>query len=151
MLHTIRKLLGDKSRKLIFPLVLMSLDACGSMVLYIMLYMTVRHLLNNTLSAPLIRSYTGICLVSVIARLLIYRRAYYLCFARGAEMCGDMRLDLANHYRSLGLGYFDQNSSGRLLSTLIKDLSDFEMLITHTLPSIVRTCLLYTSPSPRDA
>lgn len=142
MLHTIRKLLGDKSRKLIFPLVLMSLDACGSMVLYIMLYMTVRHLLNNTLSAPLIRSYTGICLVSVIARLLIYRRAYYLCFARGAEMCGDMRLDLANHYRSLGLGYFDQNSSGRLLSTLIKDLSDFEMLITHTLPSIVRTVLM---------
>ena len=142
MLHTIRKLLGDKSRKLIFPLVLMSLDACGSMVLYIMLYMTVRHLLNNTLSAPLIRSYTGICLVSVIARLLIYRRAYYLCFARGAEMCGDMRLDLANHYRSLGLGYFDQNSSGRLLSTLIKDLSDFEMFITHTLPSIVRTVLM---------
>lgn len=142
MLHTIRKLLGDKSRKLIFPLVLMSLDACGSMVLYIMLYMTVRHLLNNTLSAPLIRSYTGICLVSVIARLLIYRRAYYLCFARGAEMCGDMRLDLANHYRSLGLGYFDQNSSGRLLSTLIKDLSDFEMLITHTLPSVVRTVLM---------
>lgn len=142
MLHTIRKLLGDKSRKLIFPLVLMSLDACGSMVLYIMLYMTVRHLLNNTLSAPLIRSYTGICLVSVIARLLIYRRAYYLCFARGAEMCGDMRLDLANHYRSPGLGYFDQNSSGRLLSTLIKDLSDFEMLITHTLPSVVRTVLM---------
>lgn len=142
MLHTIRKLLGDKSRKLIFPLVLMSLDACGSMVLYIMLYMTVRHLLNNTLSAPLIRSYTGICLVSVIARLLIYRRAYYLCFARGAEMCGDMRLDLANHYRSIGLGYFDQNSSGRLLSTLIKDLSDFEMLITHTLPSVVRTVLM---------
>ncbi len=47
-------------------------------------------------------------------------------------------LDLANHYRSLSLGYFNQNSSGYLLSTLTKDLSNFELVLTHTLPSIVK-------------
>ena len=57
-------------------------------------------------------------------------------------MCGEMRLDLANHYRSLSLGYFNQNSSGYLLGTLTKDLTNFELVITHTLPSIVKTVVM---------
>lgn len=59
-------------------------------------------------------------------------------------MCGEMRLDLANHFRSLSLGYFNQNSSGYLLSTLTKDLSNFELVITHALPSIVKTVVMAT-------
>lgn len=142
MLHTIRKLLGDKSRQITLPIALMSLDAVFSIVLYIVLYMTVVHLLDNTLTATLVVTYTVICLVTVIVRLAVYRSAYYLCFARGAEMCGEMRLDLANHYRSLSLGYFNQNSSGYLLGTLTKDLGSFELVITHALPSIVRTSVM---------
>ena len=89
----------------------------------------------------LIIEYTVICFISMIARILIYRHAYYLSFSRGAEMCGDMRLDLANHYRSLSLGHFQKNSSGYLLSTLTKDLSSFELIITHTLPSVIKTAV----------
>ena len=142
MLHTIKKLLGDKRKHLTFPIVLMSLDAIGSIILYIVLYMTVIEILNGILTAGHILTYTLICLISVIFRLIIYRSAYYLCFTRGAEMCGEMRLDLANHYRTLSLGYFNQNSSGYLLSTLTKDLSSFELIITHALPSIVKTAVM---------
>ncbi len=138
MLRTIRKLLGEKSNQIKFPIALMGADAVLSIVLYVVLYMTVIQLLGNTLTAGKIVIYTAICFISVIARLVIYRSAYYLCFARGAEMW-EMRLDLANHYRSLSLGYFNQNSSGYLLGTLTKDLTNFELVITHTLPSIVKT------------
>ncbi len=99
------------------------------------------HILQNTLTKTLIIEYTVICFISMIARILIYRHAYYLSFSRGAEMCGDMRLDLANHYRSLSLGHFQKNSSGYLLSTLTKDLSSFELIITHTLPSVIKTAV----------
>ena len=51
-------------------------------------------------------------------------------------------MELANHYRSLSLGYFNQNSSGYLLSTLTKDLTSFELVITHALPSIVKTAVM---------
>lgn len=142
MLKTINKLLGDKKKQLTFPIFLMSLDAVLSIVLYIILYMTVVHLLNGTLNKDQIMTYTLICLVSVILRLIIYRSAYYLCFARGADLCGEMRVELANHYRALSLGYFNQNSTGYLLSTLTKDLSNFELIITHTLPSIVKTMVM---------
>ena len=57
-------------------------------------------------------------------------------------MCSDLRLQLANHYRSLSLGYFNQNSSGYLLTTLTKDLSNFELVLTHTLPSIIKTLVM---------
>lgn len=144
MLHTIKKLLGDKQRHLVLPITLMSLDSIGSIVLYMILYLAVTNLLSNTLTASRIVTYTLACLICVILRLIIYRSAYYLCFTRGAEMCGEMRLDLANHFRSLSLGYFNQNSSGYLLSTLTKDWSNFELVITHALPSIVKTVVMVT-------
>ena len=130
MLRSIQKLIGDKRKQLIFPIFLMSLDAIGSLVMYLMLYFTVIHLLNGSLTGGLVRNYTIVCLISIILRLIIYRSGYFLCFSRGAEMCSGLRLDLANHYRSLSLGYFNQNSSGYLLSTLTKDLSNFELVLT---------------------
>ena len=48
MLRSIKKLIGDKGRQLIVPIVLMSLDAIGSLVMYLMLYFTVVHLLSGT-------------------------------------------------------------------------------------------------------
>lgn len=142
MLRIIKKLLGDKRKYLTLPIALMSLDAVGSIALYIVLYLTILGLFSQTLNAWLIIVYTLVCFVCVIIRLVVYRSAYYLCFTRGAEMCGAMRLDLANHFRSLSLGYFSQNSSGYLLSTLTKDLSNFELVITHALPSIVKTVVM---------
>ena len=142
MLRSIQKLIGDKRKQLIFPIFLMSLDAIGSLVMYLMLYFTVIHLLNGSLTGGLVRNYTIVCLISIILRLIIYRSGYFLCFSRGAEMCSGLRLDLANHYRSLSLGYFNQNSSGYLLSTLTKELSNFELVLTHTLPSIVKTLVM---------
>ena len=41
MLRSIQKLIGDKRKQLIFPIFLMSLDAIGSLVMYLMLYFTV--------------------------------------------------------------------------------------------------------------
>ncbi len=142
MLRTIKKLLNGKQKQLVFPIFLMTLDAVGGMVLYFILYLTVVNLLGSTLNANLIKTYSTICLAAVILRLIVYRRGYYLCFSRGAEICGQMRVELADHYRSLSLGYFNQNSSGYLLSTLTKDLSNFELIITHTLPSIVKTVVM---------
>lgn len=139
MLRTIRKLLRSKHRQLILPISLMALDSVLSIILYLVFYMVTIRLMDSTLTANHIAVYSVVCLVSVILRLIIYRSGNYLCYARGAEMCGEMRLELANHYRSLSLGYFNQNSSGYLLSTLTKDLSNFEMIITHTLPTIVKT------------
>ena len=56
MLRSIQKLIGDKRKQLIFPIFLMSLDAIGSLVMYLMLYFTVIHLLNGSLTCLLYTS-----------------------------------------------------------------------------------------------
>ena len=66
MLRSIQKLIGDKRKQLIFPIFLMSLDAIGSLVMYLMLYFTVIHLLNGSLTGGLVRNYTIVCLISII-------------------------------------------------------------------------------------
>ena len=66
MLRTIRKLLGEKSNQIKFPIALMGADAVLSIVLYVVLYMTVIQLLGNTLTAGKIVIYTAICFISVI-------------------------------------------------------------------------------------
>ena len=64
MLRTIRKLLGEKSNQIKFPIALMGADAVLSIVLYVVLYMTVIQLLSNTLTAGKIVTYTAICFIS---------------------------------------------------------------------------------------
>ena len=141
MLKLIAHILKEKRKELRLPIILMSLDSAGGMLLYIMLYFTVVGLVRNTLTGEIIITYSLICLGAVVFRLIIYRTGYYLCFARGAEVCAQMRLDLANHYRSLSLGYFNRHSSGALLETLVKDITNFELIITHTLPALVKTAV----------
>ena len=63
MLRTIRKLLGEKSNQIKFPIALMGADAVLSIVLYVVLYMTVIQLLGNTLTAGKIVIYTAICFI----------------------------------------------------------------------------------------
>ena len=87
MLRTIRKLLGEKGKQIRFPIALMGADAVLSIVLYIILYMTVIQLLNSTLTAGKIITYTAICFISVIVRLVIYRSAYYLCSVSYTHLC----------------------------------------------------------------
>ena len=48
MLRSIKKLIGDKGRQLIVPIVLMSLDAIGSLVMYLMLYLSLIHISEPT-------------------------------------------------------------------------------------------------------
>ena len=141
MLKLIAHILKEKRKELRLPIILMSLDSVGGMLLYIMLYFTVVGLVRNTLTGEIIITYSLICLGAVVFRLIIYRTGYYLCFARGAEVCAHMRLDLANHYRALSLGYFNRHSSGVLLETLVKDITNFELIITHTLPALVKTAI----------
>lgn len=143
MFRTIKRLLeGESWKRLALPILLMTFDAIGSIILYFILYLTVISLLDGSLTSSKVILYTVICAVTVVYRLLVYRTGYLLCFTRGADVCHQMRLGLAEHYRSLSLGYFNQNSTGYLLNTLTKDLSSFEEMLTHALPSLVYTVVL---------
>lgn len=142
MLRTIQKLIGDNKKKLYFPIFLMCIDSLGSMALYFVLYLTVLDLFFGTLTMAKIGIYTLVCMLGVIYRIVVYQKSYLLCFERAFTVTGQLRIDLADHFRKLSLGYFNQNSSGYLINTLTNDMSSFEGVLSHALSFLMKTMTL---------
>ena len=142
MIKNVKNLIGDKMKHLRLPIFLNIIDTLGSMTLYLTLYFTIIDLLHQTLTGRKIIIYTAVCLIGVIYRCIIYRNAYLLSFTKAFDVSTGMRIDLANHLRSLGLGYFNQNNSGYLLGTLTNDVTSFEGILSHAMPFLIKTVSL---------
>ncbi|MGL6198433.1 MAG: ABC transporter ATP-binding protein [Lachnospiraceae bacterium] len=142
MIKNVKNLIGDNIKHLRLPIFLNIIDTLGSMVLYLTLYFTIIDLLHGALTSQKIIIYTAVCLIAVIYRCIIYRIAYLLSFTKAFDVSTGMRIDLANHLRSLGLGYFNQNSSGYLLGTLTNDVTSFEGILSHAMPFLIKTVSL---------
>ena len=142
MLHTIQKLIGKSKKELYFPIFLMCIDSLGSMALYFVLYLTVLDLFFGTLSMNKISIYTLVCLLGVIYRIIVYRKSYLLCFERAFNVTGQFRIKLADHFRKLSLGYFNQNSTGYLINTMTNDMGSFEGVWSHALSFLMKTVTL---------
>ena len=142
MLHTIQKLIGKSKKELYFPIFLMCIDSMGSMALYFVLYLTVLDLFFGTLTMNKISIYTLVCLLGVIYRIIVYRKSYLLCFERAFNVTGQFRIKLADHFRKLSLGYFNQNSTGYLINTMTNDMGSFEGVLSHALSFLMKTVTL---------
>lgn len=142
MLHTIQKLIGKSKKELYFPIFLMCIDSLGSMALYFVLYLTVLDLFFGTLTMNKIGIYTLACLLGVIYRIIVYRKSYLLCFERAFNVTGQFRIKLADHFRKLSLGYFNQNSTGYLINTMTNDMGSFEGVLSHALSFLMKTVTL---------
>ena len=142
MLHTIQKLIGKSKKELYFPIFLMCIDSLGSMALYFVLYLTVLDLFFGTFTMNKIGIYTLVCLLGVIYRIIVYRKSYLLCFERAFNVTGQFRIKLADHFRKLSLGYFNQNSTGYLINTMTNDMGNFEGVLSHALSFLMKTVTL---------
>ena len=142
MLHAIQKLIGKSKKELYFPIFLMCIDSLGSMALYFVLYLTVLDLFFGTLTMNKIGIYTLVCLLGVIYRIIVYRKSYLLCFERAFNVTGQFRIKLADHFRKLSLGYFNQNSTGYLINTMTNDMGSFEGVLSHALSFLMKTVTL---------
>lgn len=142
MLHTIQKLIGKSKKELYFPIFLMCIDSLGSMALYFVLYLTVLDLFFGTLTMNKIGIYTLACLLGVIYRIIVYRKSYLLCFERAFNVTGQFRIKLADHFRKLSLGYFNQNSTGYLINTMTNDMGSFEGVLSLALSFLMKTVTL---------
>ena len=142
MLHTIQKLIGKDKKELYFPIFLMCIDSLGSMALYFVLYLTVLDLFFGTLTMNKIGIYTLVCLLGVIYRIIVYQKSYLLCFERAFTVTGQFRIKLADHFRKLSLGYFNQNSTGYLINTMTNDMGSFEGVLSHALSFLMKTVTL---------
>ena len=75
----------------------------------------------------------GLYLLRVVFRFL----SNYLAHRAAWYLVGDLRSRLYNKLQSLDLGFFHDKQTGDLMSRVVNDTRDFELLYAHMIPDLI--------------
>nr|WP_314514943.1 ABC transporter ATP-binding protein [uncultured Peptostreptococcus sp.] len=79
--------------------------------------------------------YMGILLVIVVVMFLILAKEYKMTYDVTYEESSQMRIDLANKLKELPLSYFSTHNLSDLSQTVMMDVGNIEMVISHAIPA----------------
>ncbi|RXI46438.1 ABC transporter ATP-binding protein [Clostridium tetani] len=142
MVGDIKILLGEHSKKLRKPIILLTIDSLFNMFFYSMLYFVLLDLINSQLSFDKIKNYTIAMIIAFVFRVIVNAIGYTGIQAKGARGIQSMRISLGDHIRNINLGFFNKNSIGSLSNIMTNDLQDFEKIITHNTSDLIKTVIL---------
>lgn len=142
MIGDIKKLLGEKSKKLRKPIALLVTDTLFNMFSYAMLYFVLLDLIQSELSFSKIKNYTIVMIMVFIIRSIVNSKGYTGIQSNGARAIETMRISLGDHIRNINLGFFNKNSIGSLSNIMTNDLKDFEQVLTHSTSDLIKTVFL---------
>lgn len=131
MIRNIRKLLGKDIWRMIGPVICSALDSVLNSMMYGVLILTLLHLAEQDFTIGHLQQASLILTGVFLGRWLLQAVSFTQMQCIGADYTKKLRLLVGNHIRSLNMGFFNKNSIGRLNSTLLADITDFENIITH--------------------
>lgn len=138
LIHYIRELAETDCKRLIMPIILSVGDSLLNSCMYgVMLFL----LLNLSSDIFTYRELTA-CSISLTVIFILRCIAQAVSFTQaqciGPDVTHRLRMQVGNHLRNLNLGFFNQNSIGKLTSVLMTDINEFEAIITHCLCDLIK-------------
>lgn len=91
---------------------------------------------ENT-SFDIVFQLTGILLLLYLLRILFRFLSNYLSHKAAWYLVGDLRTRMYNKLQSLDLGFFHDKQTGDLMSRIVNDTRDFELLYAHMIPDLI--------------
>ncbi|MBO6232282.1 MAG: ABC transporter ATP-binding protein [Ruminiclostridium sp.] len=91
----------------------------------------VKALLENSVTPQTCLICLGIMLVSVIGAGLLKSKATMLQTEGGYNTCANKRMEIAEHLRYLPMGYYNENSLGRIMSVTTNTMQNLENVATR--------------------
>lgn len=79
-----------------------------------------------------------------LLRILFRFLSNYLTHKAAWYLVGDLRSKLYNKLQSLDLGFFHDKQTGDLMSRVINDTRDFELLYAHMIPEIITNLVTFS-------
>lgn len=79
--------------------------------------------------------YMGILVVIAVVMFLILAKEYKMTYDVTYEESSQMRIDLANKLKELPLSYFSTHNLSDLSQTVMMDVGNIEMVISHAIPA----------------
>lgn len=138
MIKDIKSLIGKDSNKLVLPVTLSVIDSLLNSCMYGVMLLMFAALADNTLDYDTLMIFFGVLICIFVARCVVQAIGFTKIQCLGANVSKKLRLRLGNHIRELNLGYFNNNSIGRLNGVLTTDVSDYEAIITHCLCDVIK-------------
>lgn len=143
MFNKIKYLMGnDNYKRFKKSSLLVLLDSLFHAIVYSMLFLSMMDIVKNDVTKNKIITYTLVMLAMSVIRFLVLNRGYTGLQVHGAESIADLRIKMGDYIRDLYMGYFNKNNLGSLTNIMTNDLQDFEMLITHMLPDLLKFGIL---------
>lgn len=82
-------------------------------------------------------------LILYLLRILFRFLSNYLTHKAAWHLVGDLRSRLYNKLQSLDLGFFHDKQTGDLMSRVINDTRDFELLYAHMIPEMITNAVTF--------
>ena len=98
----------------------------------------------GTISLPVIRSLALVLLGLYLLRVLFRFLSNYLAHKAAWFLVGDLRGRLYDQLQSFDLGFFHDKQTGDLMSRVVNDTRDFELLYAHIIPELITNLVTFT-------
>ena len=127
-----------KPETLIKPVLLNTLSSISNLIPFICLVRIVKRLIlssqNGKIDSASMWKYFALMLLFFLLTLFFENLATKDTYESGYQKTAEGRIRLANHLRSLPLGFISGKSSAEILDTLMHDFSIVEIATTHQAP-----------------
>lgn len=77
-----------------------------------------------------------------IGRAVLLYFKNYLGHVAAWSLTGDIRVRLFRHLERLSMGFYSDKQTGQLMSRVVNDTADFEILIAHAIPDLLTNVLM---------
>ncbi len=131
-------------RKALLPgaLILSAFSTLAAIVPYILIWFIVRELLSGTYSYSIINAYAWWAMGAAIASILLYFVALSFSHLAAFRVETNMRRRAMQKIVHMPLGFFDNNTSGRIRKIIDDNASITHSFLAHQLPDFAGTILM---------
>ncbi|WP_246566664.1 ABC transporter ATP-binding protein [Tissierella simiarum] len=134
-----------KNGRFYFAMVLHVLEGMLSGCNFMVLYLSIRALLEDTLNTKLLFTLTGTLALIFVVRLIIYSIGYTQGQIGGAEVSKHIRLFLGDKIKKIPLSRFTKAQTGEYINVVTSDVNNYESILTHKSGDIIKNIALSLS------
>jgi len=143
-MNVILDLIKEKKKEFIFTAILASLGAMLAIVPYLLIYYIIRLFVENGLSVQMEPVYKmlALALAAVVLRYIFVVSSFVFSHIAAFDLLYIIRTKLTVHIGRLPMGFWSNNSSGRVRKTIQEDVERIENFVAHHVPDVISGSVL---------
>lgn len=138
---------GEKTTRMVFGVLLSSIGTVLQLSPYLSVYKILEQLLNKAgyiedIGPELLTRWSMIGIAGLLTGFLFTYLGSMLCHLSAYRFICGTRLKIAEHIGNMPMGYFNNNSVGKIKQVIDGDVEQIEVFFAHQLPDLISTVVM---------